>query len=260
MNRFTATLITHNEERNLPRPLASLAGIADEILVVDSGSTDRTREIAYQHGARVLERAWTDFSDQKNFAAAQARHDWILSLDADEELSPALQEELRRWKEQPPAAVAYVMPRRACYLGRWIGHSGWYPDPKRRLYRRDRARFAGRLHESLEVDGPVGGFQGDLHHYTFETVSDHLEQINAYTSLAATELFSTGRRRWLLPLLLAPVWTFVRTFFLQQGFRDGYPGWLIARMAAYYVFLKYLKLAVLVRGGSLQPEPESSRP
>ena len=260
MNHVTATLITRDEEKNLPRALASLAGIADEILVVDCGSTDRTRPIAYQHGARVLERAWTDFSDQKNFAAAQARHDWILSLDADEELSPALQEELRRWKEQAAPAEAYAMPRKARYLGRWVLHSGWYPDPKRRLYRRDRARFAGRLHESLEVDGLVGRFQGELYHYTFDTVSDHIEQINTYTSLAATELFAAGRRRWFLPLLVAPAWTFVRTYLLQQGFRDGYPGWLIARMAAYYVFLKYLKVAVLVRGGSLQPEPESSRP
>lgn len=262
MNRFTATLITRNEEQNLPRALASL-GMADEVLVVDCGSADRTCEIARQQGARVVERAWTDYSDQKNFAAAQAAHDWIFSLDADEELSPALQEELRGWKEQAPSAVAsavaYAMPRRAQYLGRWIRHSGWYPDPKIRLYRRDRARFAGRLHESLEVYGEVGRFQGEIHHYTFATVQDHLARVDAYTTIAAEELRANGRRHWLLPLLAAPPCTFLRTYLFQQGFRDGYAGYQIAAVAAYYVFLKYAKLRRLLRSGSLGPRAEERK-
>ncbi|MFQ5818365.1 MAG: glycosyltransferase family 2 protein, partial [Terriglobia bacterium] len=252
MNRLTVTLITCDEERNLPRALGSLAGLADEIVVVDSGSTDRTCEIARQHGARVVERAWTDFSDQKNFAASQATHDWIFSLDADEELSSGLHAELRHWKEEPAAAAAYAMPRKARYLGRWIHHSGWYPDPKRRLYHRERARFVSPLHESLQVDGPVGRFQGDLYHHTFATVSDHVARVNTYTSLAAEHLFAAGRRRWLLPLLVSPPWMLLRTYFLKQGFRDGYPGWLIANLTALASFLKFAKLGILVHGGSLR--------
>ena len=254
MNRLTVTVITLNEERDLPCALASVRGLADEILVVDSGSSDGTREMARAHGARVLEHAWTDFSDQKNFAAAQAAHDWIFSLDADEELSPALQEELRRWKETDPAAAAYEMPRRARYLGRWIRHSGWYPDYKRRLYRRDRARFVGALHESLEVDGSVGRLQSDLYHHTFATLAEHRAQVEHYSRLTARALYAAGRRQWLLPLLVSPPWMFLRTYFWKLGFLDGAAGWHIARLTARTSYLKYAGLGQLVRGRALEPE------
>jgi glycosyltransferase involved in cell wall biosynthesis len=257
MNRLSVTVITRDEEKDLPRALASVRHLADEIVVVDSGSTDRTCALARQAGARVLERAWTDYSDQKNFAAAQATHDWILSLDADEELSPALQAALARWKEESPRAVAYQMKRKARYLNRWIHHSGWYPDAKRRLYRRDAARWTGKLHEQLEVQGEVGWLEGELLHYTFDTLAEHRAAVRRYTALAAQEMRTRGQRRWLLPLLLATPWTFLRTFIFQQGFRDGYRGFLIAWMAAYYVFLKYAKLAALVRGRSPSSEPET---
>lgn len=254
MNRLTVTLITRDEEKNLPRALASLADLPDEVLVVDSGSTDRTCELARQYGARVLERTWTDYSDQKNFAASQASQDWVLNLDADEELSPELQTSLHHWKTEPPTAVAYWMRRKARYLGGWILHCGWYPDPKLRLYRRDRARFVGALHESLQVDGRTGWLQGELYHHTVNSFDEHRSRLQHYTTLAAKQLFAAGRRGWRLPLLVASPWVFVRTFFFQQGFRDGYRGGLIAVMAAYYVFLKYRKLGVLVRGGSLEAE------
>jgi len=259
MNRLTVTLITRDEEKNLSRALASLSDLADEILVVDSGSTDRTCELARRHGARVLERAWTNYSDQKNFAAAHGAHDWILNLDADEELSPELQASLRQWKGEEPTAGAYRVRRKAHYLGRWIHHSGWYPDPKLRLYRRDRARFVGALHEGLAVEGPTAWLPGEIHHYTVTTFEEHVRSVRRYTTLAAAQLFAAGQRRWLLPLLVATPWAFVRAFFLQQGFRDGYRGALIALMGAYYVFLKYLKLGALVRGGWLDAEPGSGR-
>ena len=195
MNRLTVTIITLNEERNLPRALASVAELADEVVLVDGGSRDHTVEIARQLGARVIERPWTDYSDQRNFAAAQASHDWILSLDADEELSSELRTELEGWKQLKPEAAAYEMPRRARYLGRWIRHSGWYPDRKRRLYRRDKARFVGILHESLEVDGPVGRLEGDLLHYTVETLAEHRAKMDGYTTLAAEQLYRAGRRQ-----------------------------------------------------------------
>lgn len=260
--QLTATLITHNEEQNLPRALASLS-VADEIVVVDSGSTDRTVELARRHGARVLTHPWTNFADQKNFAAAQASHDWILNLDADEVLSPELEAEIRAWKQQPlppGGVVAYRMPRKAYYLGRWILHSGWYPDPKVRLYRRDRARFVGALHESVLAQGPVAALRGEILHYTCNSLADHVAQVNFFTTLAARELHAHGRNAglpgWLLPALFGPPLTFLHTYFLQQAFRDGYRGFLIATMAGFYVFLKYAKLGVLDSGGTLEkPRP-----
>ncbi|MGH9862213.1 MAG: glycosyltransferase family 2 protein [Candidatus Acidiferrales bacterium] len=258
MNRLTATIITLNEEKNLPRALTSVAGLADEIVVVDSGSTDRTVEIARQVGARVLQRVWTDYSDQKNFAAAQASRDWILSLDADEELNPELQAALRRWKSELAMVTAYSMNRKANYCGRWILHSGWCPDPKFRLYHRQRARWVGALHESLEVNGAVEPLPGEILHYTMNSFDEHARRVRHYTTLAARLLFVAGQRRWFLPLLAASPWAFLRTFFFQQGFRDGVHGLQIATMAAYYVFLKYRKLGILVRGGSLEPEGSRS--
>jgi len=260
MNRLTATLITCNEEQNLPRVLDSLADLPDEIVVVDSGSADRTREIALQRGARVLCRAWTGFADQRNFAAAHAAHDWILALDADEELSPELRESLRAWKNHDPAEMAYEFSRLASYLGQWIRHSGWYPDRKVRLYRRDRARFAGVAHDSLVTDGRVGRLAGDLYHHAFRTVAEHTATVNSYSTAGAEEMFAAGRRSWLPAMLLAPPWMLLRRFFLQAGFLDGSRGWRIARMSAKYTFLKYRKLGVLARGGSLKASHRDANP
>jgi glycosyltransferase involved in cell wall biosynthesis len=257
MNQLTVTIITLNEELDLPRALDSIAGVADEVLVVDSGSTDRTGEIAREQGGRVRHRDWTNYSDQKNYAAGEAAHDWIFSLDADEALSPALRNSLLRWKENKPEFQAYAVRRRANYLGEWINHCGWYPDTKIRLYHRRHARFEGALHENVHHDGRTEELEGDLHHYTVRTFAEHTERVARYTTIAALGLFSENRRHWLLPMLVSPPWTFLRTCLLQQGFRDGYRGWLISRMAAYYTFLKYWKLGVLVRGGSLAPEPGS---
>jgi len=245
MNRISFTLITLDEERNLPRALASIRDVADEIVVVDAGSRDQTCRVAHAQGARLIERPWTDYSEQKNFAASQASHDWIFSLDADEELSPELKDSVAIWKSRPPEAVAYRMRRKARYLGGWIHHSGWYPDPKSRLYRRDAARWAGKLHESLQVEGEGGWLEGDLLHHTFATLGDHARAVRRYTGLAAQERWKQGRRHWLLPLLFASPWAFFRTLIFQQGFRDGYRGVLIAWMAAYYVVLKYLRVAAL---------------
>jgi glycosyltransferase involved in cell wall biosynthesis len=259
MNHLTVTLIACNEEQNLPRVLASVQGLADEIVLVDSGSTDRTGEIARQCGARVVYHPWSGFGEQRNFAAAQAAHDWILALDADEELSAELRESLRAWKAQPPAAAAYEFARCASYLGRWIRHSGWYPDRKARLYHRDRARFAGVAHDSLETGGPVARLAGDLLHHAFRTFAEHTAKVDSYSTAAAREMFAAGRRHWRAALLLAPPWTLLQKFVLRRGFLDGTRGWKIARMSARYTFLKYRKLGVLVRGGSLE-EPDGGLP
>jgi glycosyltransferase involved in cell wall biosynthesis len=252
MNRFTATLITLNEEQNLPRVLASLKNIADEIVVLDAGSTDRTRELAEKSGARVFVREWTDYSNQRNFAAAQASHDWIFTIDADEELSEELRKSLAAWKQSEAKNAGYQVSRLANYLGRWIHHSGWYPDLNVRLYRRDRARYEGAIHERMVVDGSVGRLEGDLLHYAYRTAEEHAAKVEAYSSLAAEQFFNRGRRRWRAAMIVAPPWALVRAYVFQQGFRDGGHGWKIAKSSARYVKMKYRKLGVLVSGGTLE--------
>ena len=260
MPRLSVTIITQDEERNLPDTLKSVEGVADEVIVVDSGSTDRTCEIARAAGVRVIDRAWTDYGDQKNFAAGQASHDWILSLDADERLSPELRAAVIEWKLTEPALAAFTFARRNNYLGGWVRHGGWYPDRKARLYDRRQARFAGTVHESLKFQGEAGHLSGDLLHYTMRTVEDHRRSTERYSTLAAGQRFAEGKRQWLLPLLFAPGWAFLRTYILQLGFLDGGRGWRIARMAARYSFLKYRKLGVLARGGILPAERPEARP
>jgi len=246
MNRLSVCVITLNEEQNLPRLLASLSGIADEVIVVDSGSTDRTREIALQNGACFHFREWTNYADQKNHAASLARFEWVLSLDADEELSSALQSAILDWKKRKPQFPVYEIARRTWYLGAWIKHSGWYPDFKKRLYRRDSAQFTGSLHETLRVTEAPGRLAGDLLHYTVRNFSEHQANVATYSTLAAEQMFSAGRRHWRGALWFATPWTFVQNFVLRGGFLDGYRGALIAKMAARTVRLKYQKLGKLI--------------
>jgi glycosyltransferase involved in cell wall biosynthesis len=246
MNRLSACLITLNEEESLSRALASLSGIADEVVVVDAGSTDQTKRIAREHGAVFFGRQWTNYGEQKNFAASSASNDWILSLDADEELSSALRTSLLEWKERKPKFSVYEMPRRAWYLGRWIKHSGWYPDYQRRLYRRDSAQFSGIIHESLQFKGQPGRLGGDLLHYTVRSFAEHEEKVERYAILAAQQMFLRGTRSWRAGMLLATPWSWFQNYFLRGGFLDGYRGALIAQMAARMVRLKYRNLGQLV--------------
>ncbi len=241
MPRISATVITHNEASNIARAIRSLAP-ADEVLVVDAGSTDATREIAEKLGARVIVHPWEGFAAQKNFAAAQACHDWILSLDADEEFNTDAQEAIRRWKDSEPAAAGYRFARRARYLGRWILHSGWYPDYKVRLFERQRGKWQGDyVHESVVVSGSVETLEGEILHYTCDSFQEHLTRIELYTDLAAREMLERGEHVGFVRRLLAPPWVFFHTYFLRLGVLDGYQGFLIARMAARYVTRKYSK-------------------
>ena len=255
MLEISAVIITLNEEAKLGRALESLS-VADEVLVVDSGSTDCTRELAARRGARVLSHPWEGYSAQKNYAAAQAKHPWILSLDADEALSPELAAQIARLKKEGPGnAAGFLMPRMAFYQGRWIRHSGWYPDYKLRLYDRRLGRWVGDyVHEQLVVEGPARTLEGDIHHFTCDSTEEHRRTLDRYTTLAAQESLARGDG-WILPRMIAgPPWKFAETYLLRQGFRDGYPGFLIAAMAAYYVFLKYAKLRRLVKGGKRAQE------
>ncbi len=243
MPPISAIVITLNEEDRIRETISSL-GFSDEIVVVDSGSTDRTREVAAAAGARVFEREWTGYSDQKNHAAALALHDWVLSIDADERPSAPLAAEIVRWKRDPATnAVAMSMPRRVFYLGRWIGHSGWYPDRKIRLYDRRFARWeGGYVHEALSVDGAVGRFESDLLHFPYRSLAEHYDTVDRYTRLAAARMLADGARFNPVRLVLGPTLYFLRSFLVRGGWMDGTRGILIAYMGARYVYLRELRL------------------
>jgi glycosyltransferase involved in cell wall biosynthesis len=246
MNLLSVCLITFNEEHNLPRVLSSVQGIADEIVVVDCGSTDRTVEIARKHGAKVVTRAWTNYAAQKNAAVAAASNDWILSLDADEELSPKLRDTLLAWKKQEPEFAVYEFARRTWYLGAWINYTRWYPDFKRRLFRRDAAQFSGIIHEALRFQGKPGRLNGDLLHYTVRSFEEHEQKVERYTTLAAQQMFAAGKRSWRAAMCLAAPWNWFNNYVLCLGFLDGHRGWVISRMAARGTWLKFKKLGKLV--------------
>jgi glycosyltransferase involved in cell wall biosynthesis len=239
--KITATIITLNEERKIARAIESLR-CCDEILILDSGSVDRTVELAERLGARVIESAWPGYAAQKNRVAEQAAHDWILSLDADEALSEALEGEIWNLKKNGPRYDAYTMPRMAQYLGKWILHSGWYPDCKVRLYDRRKARWVGEfVHESVKVEGRVGRLESNILHFTCDSISEHIKTMDSYTTLAAQELVARKVKIGVRRLIVDPPWTFLKTYFLQLGFLDGVEGLILAYMAAFYTFVKHAK-------------------
>jgi len=247
MNSLSVCIIAQNEEENLPRVVRSAGGIADEVVVVDGGSTDRTQEIARELGATVYFRAFTNHADQKNYAASLASNDWILLLDADEELSPELRNSLLEWKRRGAEFAVYEMARLTWYLGAWIRRSRWYPDYQRRLYRRDRTKFSGVIHSALDYEGRTGRLQGDMLHYTIRTFPEHEAKLEKYTTAIAKEMFDRGERSWRGAMWVAAPWSWFRHFILGAGFLDGHRGALIAQMAARGVWLKYRKLGELVQ-------------
>jgi glycosyltransferase involved in cell wall biosynthesis len=241
--KITATVITRNEEDNIAAALESLSW-ADQIIVVDSESTDRTVEIARRFTDKVFVRPWPGYSNQKNFAAEQSDNDWIFSLDADERVTPELAGQIKQIRDRGNSAAAgFEMPRKAFYLGRWIKHSGWYPDYKLRLYDRKRGRWEGDyVHETLAVDGRVERLAGELLHYTVGSASEHHQRLDRYTTLAAREAYSRGKRPSLWSLLIVPRLVFLRSYILKLGFLDGWQGLVIARFASHYAMLKAAKL------------------
>jgi glycosyltransferase involved in cell wall biosynthesis len=238
---LSVTIITLNEAANIDACLDSVSW-ADEVLVVDSGSTDDTVARAIARGARVVSREWPGYAAQKNWAAGEATSDWILSIDADERVTPALATEIRRTLEAPSAA-GFRIPRLTWHLGRWIRTTDWYPDYQLRLYDRRRGRWkARRVHESVEVDGPMGSLESDLQHYAHRDISHHHTTMDRYTTLAAEEMFEAGRTIGLFGLVLHPAAAFLRNYVLRRGCLDGTVGLVISAMNAYYVFLKLAKL------------------
>jgi glycosyltransferase involved in cell wall biosynthesis len=245
-NALSVVLITLNEAANLPRTLASVRW-AQEIVIVDSGSTDGTLEIARQAGARVFEEEWKGFGAQKNSAISRASGDWILSLDADEEVSPELAAEIQALLAGDPPFSAYRMPRLNHFLGRPLRHGGYWPDPKLRLFRRGLAQFQDRLvHESVEAAGPVGTLSNPLLHHCYGTLEDYVEHMNRYSTLGAQTLVSAGRAPRSLPALawtalMNPAATFLYNYVFRLGFLDGREGLLQHFNHSVYIHWKFAK-------------------
>jgi glycosyltransferase involved in cell wall biosynthesis len=244
---ISVTVITRNEAANIDACLTSVAW-ADERVVVDCGSTDDTVARARALGARVIERDWPGYATQKNFAAEQASHDWILSIDADERVTSALADEVRRTVAASAGIDGYRIPRLTWHLGRWIRTTDWYPDYQLRLYHRQRARWTTRrVHESVAADGRVGRLTEDLQHFAYRDISHHFSTMDRYTTLAAEDMRAHGRRASVTDLVLHPPVAFLRNYILKRGIMDGIPGLIVSVMNAQYVFLKFAKLWVLDR-------------
>jgi glycosyltransferase involved in cell wall biosynthesis len=244
VDRISAVIITLNEERNIGRCLASLKEVAAEVVVVDAGSTDRTVAIAQEHGARVVVRQWTGYSDQKNFANSLAQNRYVLSMDADEALSPGLQQEVQLCRRNGLHG-AYRFPRLTNYCGSWVRHGGWYPDAKVRLFPRDGAHWEGaHVHEELKLDPALQVFdlKSDLLHYSYHSTADHEDRICRYSTLHARRMLEDGRKAGLVKRYLSPLAKFIQGYVLQLGFLDGRAGLNIAWYSARAVAMKYRKL------------------
>jgi glycosyltransferase involved in cell wall biosynthesis len=245
--KITATIITFNEADNIRAACESVAWV-NEIVVVDSESTDATREIAAECGARVINRAWPGFTKQKQFAAEAAQHEWIFSLDADERVSDELRHSIEDllYTTEAQLADGYRIARRAFYMGRWIRGGGWYPDCQLRLYNRSRGRWHGAyIHESVKMDADarIETLKGDIQHYTSPDAAHHHRMIGErYAPLAARQMFERGRRTSPFRIATAAPAAFIRSYLLKGGFRDGLAGYTIARFAAHHAFLKHLML------------------
>jgi len=240
---LSVCIITLNEEANIGRTLESVRAIADEIIVVDSGSTDRTVSLAREHGAKVYMEPWKGFAPQKNSALAKATSDWILSLDADEEVSPELAASIGELLRGTPKFAGYTMNRRNMYLKKFLKHSGYYPDPKLRLIRRGAAEFELRaVHEDMKMAGPMGHLEGDLIHWAYPTLESFIEHANRYSSLGAQmEVEKRAVGFSFINIVVRPMVRFLYSYFFRLGFLDGREGLLVLMNHAAYVSWKYAK-------------------
>ena len=250
---LSAVLIAQNEEATIGGALASVA-FCEDVVLVDSGSTDRTREVAAAAGARVVVNApWPGFVAQRDFAVRAARHDWVIALDAAVRVGRELREEILRLRETGFLCAGYRIPRVACYLGRWIRGTDWYPDWQVRLFDRTRGGWQGDLvHESVTVRGPVGRLHGNLEHHPYADISDHLRKIDSYTTLWARQAHAAGRRTNILDMSAGASWAFFRNYVLKRGFLLGGAGYVVSVLNTHYTFVKLAKLRELWRAGALR--------
>jgi glycosyltransferase involved in cell wall biosynthesis len=245
MEKISAVVITYNEEKNIARCLQSLQGVADELIVVDSGSTDKTEEICRQFGAKFIYHPFEGHIQQRNWALEQVTYHHVLSLDADEALSKELTSSILAVKESWTSdAYAYKFNRLTNYCGKWVRHCSWYPDVKLRLWDKRKGRYDGvNPHDKVFVEGDVRvtWIKGDLLHYSYYTISEHISQVNHFTELNACEYIKKGKKVTVAKIIYKPVWKFIRDYFIRLGALDGYYGFVICATSAFATFVKYVK-------------------
>jgi len=245
---ISVVIITYNEEKNIRRCLEHVKW-AREIVVVDSHSTDKTVEIAREYTDKIFLHPFEEYVDQKNYALDLATSDWVLSVDADEVVTPELLNRIREvWSREKEIYDGFTGNRRSQFCGKWIDHCGWYPDRKLRLFRRQRGRWTGDdLHEKVRLEGKIKDLNADLLHYTYDNLADNIDRIQRYSTIFAEAQFKRGRRATVLDLTIRPAARFFKAYVLKRGFRDGRHGLILCVSAAFYVFLKYAKLWELGR-------------
>ncbi len=251
VNGLSVVIITYNEEKNIGRCIDSVKELADEIIILDSFSTDNTRTIALQKGAKVYESTFEDYVTQKNEANKYASYKWVLSLDADEALSPELFQSIKQLMNEPSEYVAYKCARLTNYCGKWIRHSGWYPNFIIRLFNKDEGSWQGyKIHEKwkLNNNGKVGRLRGDLLHYSYNDLEAHIKQNNKFSTISANAYLEKGKKSNWLKMILNPSWAFIYSYIVRLGFLDGYFGFVIACNVAHLTFMKYYKLYALQNG------------
>ena len=241
--KISTLIICFNAERTIRKTLNSI-GWSDEIIVVDSFSTDRTPDICKEFDLKFIQKEWQGFGKQRRWAVEQANNDWIFFIDTDEEVSVELKNEIVNIKKEGANSDVYAITWKVYYMNRWIMHSGWYPNYKERLFNKHKAYWnESALHEKLIYDGVAIKLKGDLYHYTYRDIEDQLEKLNRYSTIAAEELYSEGLKPSLIRSIFSAIWRFKKIYFLKLGFLDGLAGFTIAIMESYYVMLRYFKHA-----------------
>ncbi len=249
MIKISAVIITYNEEINIGRCLDSLIDTMDEIIVIDSFSTDKTEEICSKYPVKFIKKEWLGYSITKNFGNNLACNDYIFSIDADEALSDELKASILAVKNAETLLDAYKLTRLTNYCGTWIHHCGWYPDTKLRLWDKSKGQWEGDIHEDvkLQENSKTAMLNGDLFHYSFHTITQHVKQADKFTDLTAQDAFNKGKRSNLMKILFKPCVKFIRDYIVKLGFLDGYHGYCVCKISAFATFMKYSKLMELQR-------------
>ncbi len=251
MNNLSVVIITFNEEKNIKRCLDSVVDIADEIIVVDSFSTDKTEEICKSYNVRFIPHKFDGHIEQKNWAREQAKNSWVLSLDADEALDENLKKSLKNLKVSENIQ-AYKMNRLTNYCGKWIRHTGWYPDTKLRLWQNDKGRWTGENpHDEFKLfdeKSPVVKLDGDILHYSYHHPDDHDKQIEYFTNIASKAFVQGGKKPFFMQGVFSAFLKFIKCYFIKKGFLDGKEGWIISKKSSYAAYLKYKKINILLKG------------
>lgn len=251
MDKLSVTIITLNEEKNIGRCLKSVREVADEVVVVDSFSSDSTEKICSEYNVRFIRQKWLGYSEQKNFANSQAANDWILSIDADEELGEELIKSIKKEKEKGLTGC-YSINRLTNYCGHWIRHCGWYPDRKIRIWNKNEGQWKGLIHETIDFQNEptVKQLCGDMNHYTYHTISEHIRQADKFTTLTAQEAYEKNKKASnAVVIRIKTLWKFFSDYIIRLGFLDGYYGYVVCKISAFATFLKYTKLHELNKNG-----------